>query len=159
VTAAGIAFLDHTADVGMDVEAGSLEELLHRCAVGMLTLLRGEEEEEEEGPVPAPGAMGGTGAARAPGDAALVAVPIALRADDTVALLAGWLREVLFLHEVRGADYVRLDVDELAPDRLAGRVLTRQDGRAVREIKGVTYHALAVTAESGRWRARVIFDV
>jgi SHS2 domain-containing protein len=157
VTAAGIAFLDHTADVGMDVEAGSLGELLHRCAVGMLTLLRGEEE--EEGSVPAPGARGGTGAATGPGDAALDAVPIAVRADDTVGLLAGWLREVLFLHEVRGADYVRLDVDELAPGRLAGRVLTRQDGRAVREIKGVTYHALAVTAESGRWRARVIFDV
>jgi SHS2 domain-containing protein len=159
VTAAGIAFLDHTADVGMDVEAGSLDELLHRCAVGMLTLLRGEEEEEGPVPVPPPGGRGGTGAAPEPGDAPVDSVPIALRADDTVGLLAGWLREVLFLHEVRGADYVRLDVDELDPSRLAGRVLTRQDGRAVREIKGVTYHALAVTEEGGRWRARVIFDV
>jgi SHS2 domain-containing protein len=155
VTLAGITFLDHTADVGMDVEAGSLEQLLHKCAVGMLTLLRGEEED--------PG-RAGAGHALAPAeqDPAEVPtdpVPIELQADDAAALLAGWLREVLFLHEVRGADYVRLDVDRLDPGRLVGRLLTRQDGRAVREIKGVTYHALAVTEEAGRWRARVIFDV
>jgi SHS2 domain-containing protein len=155
VTLAAITFLDHTGDVGMDVEAGSLEQLLHQCAVGMLTLLRGEEEE--------PGRAGtGSGLAPAEQDPAEVptdSVPIELQADDAVALLAGWLREVLFLHEVRGADYVRLDVDRLDPGRLVGRLLTRQDGRAVREIKGVTYHALAVTEEAGRWRARVIFDV
>jgi SHS2 domain-containing protein len=155
VTLAGITFLDHTADVGMDVEAGSLEQLLHQCAVGMLTLLRGEEEE--------PGRAGaGQGQAPAEQDPAPLptdSVPIELQADDPVALLAGWLREVLFLHEVRGADYVRLDVDRLDPGRLVGRLLTRHDGRAVREIKGVTYHALAVTEAAGRWRARVIFDV
>jgi SHS2 domain-containing protein len=155
VTLAGITFLDHTADVGMDVEAGSLEQLLHQCAVGMLTLLRGEEED--------PGSAGaGHGLApteQDPADVPADSVPMELQADDAVALLAGWLREVLYLHEVRGADYVGLDVDRLDPGRLVGRLLTRQDGRAVREIKGVTYHALAVTEEAGRWRARVIFDV
>jgi SHS2 domain-containing protein len=145
VTLAGITFLDHTADVGMAVEAGSLEELLHRCAVGMLTLLRGEEEEGST--------VSGTR------EVATESAPLELLAEDAVGLLASWLREVLFLHEVRGADYVGLDAERLGPGRLVGRLLTRQDGRAVREIKGVTYHELAVTEEAGRWRARVIFDV
>jgi SHS2 domain-containing protein len=145
VTLAGITFLDHTADVGMDVEAGSLEELLRRCAIGMLTLLRGEEEEART--------VAGTRGV------ATESTPLELHAEDAVGLLASWLREVLFLHEVRGADYVGLDAERLGPGRLVGRLLTRQDGRAVREIKGVTYHELAVTEEAGRWRARVIFDV
>jgi SHS2 domain-containing protein len=155
VTLAGITFLDHTADVGMDVEAGSLEELLHRCAIGMLTLLRGEEDNAS----PAwPGNAPDARAADAD-DVATETTPMELHAEDVVGLLASWLREVLYLHEVRGADYVGLDAERLGPERLVGRLLTRQDGRAVREIKGVTYHALAVTEEAGRWRARVIFDV
>ncbi|NIP79498.1 MAG: hypothetical protein GWM90_09895, partial [Gemmatimonadetes bacterium] len=32
----GVTFLDHTADVGIDVEADDLEELFHRAALGML---------------------------------------------------------------------------------------------------------------------------
>jgi SHS2 domain-containing protein len=155
VSPTGITFLDHTADVGMDVEAASLDQLLHRSALGMLALLRGAEEEgggPAAGPVldAAPSADATSGAAP---------VPIEFRADDPVGLLAGWLRELLFLHEVRGADYVGLEVDRLDERTLAGRILTRSGGRAEREIKGVTYHELAVTEAGGRWRARVIFDV
>ncbi|UCG75421.1 MAG: archease, partial [Gemmatimonadota bacterium] len=35
----GVVELDHTADVGMTVEADSLEELFHRAAEGMLWLM------------------------------------------------------------------------------------------------------------------------
>lgn len=151
----GVAFLDHTADVGMDVEAASLEQLLHRSALGMLALLRGAEE--EGGPASGPARDAAPAADAAAPDAP--SVPIQLHADDAVGLLAGWLRELLFLHEVRGEDYVGLEVDRLDERTLAGRILTRSDGRAEREIKGVTYHELAVTESDGRWRARVIFDV
>lgn len=154
MTPAGVTFLDHTADVGMDVEAASLEELLHRAALGMLALLRGDEEEGGLAAGPVLGAAPSED--RSPGPAA---VPIELGADDPVGLLAGWLRELLFLHEVRGEDYVGLEVDRLDERTLAGRIVTRTDGRAEREIKGVTYHELAVTETGGRWRARVIFDV
>ncbi|MFP4623869.1 MAG: archease, partial [Gemmatimonadota bacterium] len=39
-----MSFLDHTADVGILVRAGSAEALFHHAALGMLSLLRGEEE-------------------------------------------------------------------------------------------------------------------
>jgi SHS2 domain-containing protein len=163
VTPTGVTFLDHTADVGMDVEAASLEELLHLAALGMLALLRGDEEGAPAGgPIldAAPAEDRAPGVAP-PGDRSpdAASAPIELRADDLPGLLAGWLRELLFLHEVRGEDYVGLEADRLDERTLVGRILTRTDGRAAREIKGVTYHELAVTETDGRWRARVIFDV
>jgi SHS2 domain-containing protein len=169
VTLAGVAFLDHTADVGIDVEASSLAELLHRAALGMLALLRGEEEDGQE-PGPPDGsashaAAGGSLARPGPrpgsaGPAGLETVPVDVHGAGPVDLLAGWLREILFLHEVERLDYVRAELDVVGPDRLAGRIFAGAGGHAVREIKGVTYHELEATERSGgRWYARVIFDV
>lgn len=159
MTTAGVAFLDHTADVGIDVEATSLAELLHLAALGMLALLRGEEEDAASA---RPAGAGSTGPdAGAAGDGGgRTAVSVDLRADGPVNLLAGWLREILFLHEVERLDYVRAELDVVAVDHVAGRILARPGGHAVREIKGVTYHELQATETAeGRWAARVIFDV
>jgi SHS2 domain-containing protein len=152
VTLTGVSFLDHTADVGIDVAADSLAELLHRAALGMLALLRGEEES---------GDLAETeDRQRADGSGRLDAVPVDVRADAPVGLLVAWLREILFLHEVERLDYVRADFQVVGPEHVAGRVLARRGGHAVREIKGVTYHELEATKRSdGGWSARVIFDV
>jgi SHS2 domain-containing protein len=152
VTLAGITFLDHTADVGIDVEAASLHQLLHRAALGMLALLRGEEE-EKSGDVGAAGAAGDAGDAGPP-------VAVSLRAEDLPGLAAAWLREILFLHEVRDLDYVALEAGRLDETVLEGWVTLHPGGHAAREIKGVTYHELEVGRDGdGVWRARVIFDV
>jgi SHS2 domain-containing protein len=151
VTLPGVAFLDHTADVGIDVEAPSLRDLLHRAALGMLALLQGEEE----GPDEAAAADAGED-----NELASTTVPVQVDARDPVGLLAGWLREILLLHEVDGLDYQNALLDRVEPDHLAGRILARPGGRAAREIKGVTYHELqAARRPDGSWHARVIFDV
>lgn len=139
----GITFLDHTADVGIDVAAPSLEALFHRAALGTLALLRGHDDDE-------PAAEAG-----APTDTRRVA----LDAQDLEGLLVAWLKEVLFLHEVHGADYVSATFDRVGDRALTARVRTGPAARAVREIKGVTYHALAVDRTDAGWTARVIFDV
>ncbi|NIP79499.1 MAG: archease, partial [Gemmatimonadetes bacterium] len=74
-------------------------------------------------------------------------------------LLAAWLRELLFLHETRRSDYVGAAFDLLEGSALHARVRTEPARRAVREIKGVTYHELAVRRAGDGWKARVIFDV
>jgi SHS2 domain-containing protein len=146
----GVAFLDHTADVGIAVEADSFRQLLHRAAMGMLALLRGEEEDTED---PGNGGAGEEGAPTPP-------VAISLRADDTAGLVAAWLREILFLHEVRGTDYVAAELGRVEPTAIEGWIRVVEGGRAAREIKGVTYHELEVEETvDGRWRGRVIFDV
>jgi SHS2 domain-containing protein len=145
VNPAGVTYLDHTADVGIDVEADSLDQLLDRAGHGMLALLRGEEEDAPPRETPA-----GTA------DRVRVQVP----GPGPVAVVAGWLRELLYLHEVRGLDYAGAVFEQLDEDGLAAEVRVHAGGHAVREIKGVTYHELEVARRpDGRWLARVIFDV
>jgi SHS2 domain-containing protein len=148
VSLRGVAFIDHTADVGIDVEAPSLEQLLHRAALGMLALLRGEEEETSMSTSTSTSTSG------------LEEIPMVVRAEGYSRLMAAWLGEILYLHEVRGVDYVASELDRVGPGLAEGRIAVRAGGHAVREIKGVTYHELEVHRdEAGGWTARVIFDV
>lgn len=138
----GITFLDHTADVGLDVAAGTREELFHRAAAGMVALLRGHDDDGDP-----PMSVGS--------DRTLT---LELSADDDAGLLAAWLKELLFLHETRQVDYAGARFDRLTSTRLEARVETGP-AAPVREIKGVTYHELAVQQTAAGWKARVIFDV
>lgn len=143
----GVTFLEHTADVGVDVEAPSAELLFHRAAAGMMALLRGEEEHPESG-------------ARAAADSLRVETRTVEVSDrDRAALLRAWLRELLLLHETRNADYAGAAFLELTERRLEARIRTTPAAGAVREIKGVTYHELQVQETDEGWKARVIFDV
>ena len=157
MTAPGVTFLDHTADVGFDAVAPSAERLFHVAALGMLALLRGEEDAGGAAPAAHPDAR---------------VHPLALTAPDPARLLADWLRELLFLHELERLDYRRAEFETLelelqstgdgAPDppcRLAAGVHLSTGGHAVREIKGVTYHEIAARPVADGWTARVIFDV
>lgn len=156
---AGVTFLDHTADFGIDVEARSFDVLLDRAARGMLALLRGEEDDAEARPDEAITGIG-PGAAGRPMDGDVSPdVTLELEAADPVDLMADWLRDLLFLHEVRHLDYAGARFESLREDRLTAHVAVRPARAPVREIKGVTYHELAVRSTDTGWRARVIFDV
>ena len=154
MTLRGLTFLDHTADVGFDVEAPTPEAAFHRAALGMLALLRGEED-----------ADGPDGSDDAAGEDRLVERDLGLTAPDPARLLADWLRELLFLHEIDRLDYrsAAFETLDLPADphlaRLAAVVRLSPGGHAVREIKGVTYHEIDARRTPGGWAARVIFDV
>lgn len=163
----GVTFLDHTADVGLDVTAPTLEELFARTAAGMACLIHGgdrfgdvrrAEVAAKQGVAADPGAAAPPGGAS--GDAPALRRRVTLSADDLPALLRVWLREVLHWHEaegltLRGAAFAVLTetvleaTATLAPDTL----------EPIREIKGVTLHGLAVERRGEGWGARVIFDV
>lgn len=143
----GVTFLEHTADVGLDVEAPSVELLFHRAAAGMLALLRGDEE--------GPGPEGWAEAGPSSPEPRLLEIA----ARDRPGLLRAWLRELLLLHETGGADYAGGTFLELTERRLEALVRTAPAEGAVREIKGVTYHELQVRRTGKGWGARVIFDV
>jgi SHS2 domain-containing protein len=138
-----VRFLDHTADVGLDVTAPTLAELFRSAADGMFQLLLGS---------------GHTGTALnegSPDDRQL-----ALRADDAAALFSAWLRELLYLYDVSGLCPVKVEFSELDARQLEANVrFGHVIGAPIREIKGVTYHQLAVRQEGGSWHARVVFDV
>lgn len=141
----GVESLDHTADVGLEVEAGSPQELFSRAALGMTHLIL-------EGPLPE----------------ARETRNVEVRGAGPDGLLRNWLREVLYLHEAEGfaaaeATFRRLEV-EAAPggEELALEATLRggeDPAPPAREIKGVTWHGLWVQERDGRWYAQVIFDV
>lgn len=152
-------FFDHTADVGVDIEApdrdGLFTEALH-AFTDTLTPFEGL------------GSGGGSGAERA------VEWEIDLEAESLDELLMLWLEELLFLFEV---DALLFSGAEVRVEGVEGREGQGEEGpwrlHAVAHgevydperhplkvlIKGVTYHELAVEELSEGWRARVIFDI
>ncbi len=146
-----VRFMDHTADVGVEVEAPSLELLIEGAAMGMTRLILGDDRprEEEERTIRAEG-------------------------TDPALLLRNVLRELLFLHEARGFALALCRVEFLAPEempaggesvlRVRCRVTGGRDpGPPDRELKGVTLHGLIAERREGKegrpWFGRVIFDV
>ncbi|HKJ91576.1 MAG TPA: archease [Longimicrobiales bacterium] len=142
----GTTGLDHTADVGLVVRAPSLADLFRRAAAGMMALIGGSEERSPSG---------GRRAAPVP----RASRRLELDAPDLEALLVAWLREILFAVQSDDVAYTGADFDVLCDTRLAARVAVGPAPQAVRELKGVTYHALTVRREGDGWLARVVFDV
>jgi SHS2 domain-containing protein len=128
-------FLDHTAELGLEIEAGSLEELLEEAARAFAELV----------------APGGSGE---PARRRLTLAPL-----DEQTLLADWLNELLFLAETDGFVPQALARSEHTPAKLEAEV----DGYLDEPrplVKAATYHGLALrTSNEGNWTGRVLFDV
>jgi SHS2 domain-containing protein len=140
-------FFDHTADVGVDIEAPDHASLFTEALCAFTDTLT---------------PLAGVGAA----DGSPVEREIELEAESLDELMVSWLEELLFLFEVESLLFfaAELRVEEEAegwrlrasargeiydPDRHPLKVL----------IKGVTYHELSVEERPEGWRARVIFDI
>jgi SHS2 domain-containing protein len=155
--AEGVRALDHTADVGIDVEAPSLEALFERAGHGLIALLRGADR--ASGSLPSP-SSDPCAATHASSTGAVETRRIVVAAPDAAALLVGWLRELLWLHESTAFAAAGVHFEALTPTALAADVRGAPDRLTpAREIKGVTYHGLDVRRTDDGWHARVIFDV
>jgi SHS2 domain-containing protein len=150
--APGTWLLEHTADMGLELEAGSLEELFRRAATGLRILLAGPAT---------PDASAAPERPATPVPAGVVEHRLELEAEDAAMLLVQWLRELLYLHEVHGFEYESAAFETLDCTRLSGTVRGERGGgrRPLREIKAVTYHGLTAVRDVGIWRARVLFDL
>jgi SHS2 domain-containing protein len=163
----GISFLDHTADVGVEVHASSLPDLFILAALGMASLVYGgdvvAEADTAASPpaAPAPPAMGAPGATgERPPAGALVRRALSLSAEDAPTLLRAWLRSLLGWQDAEGLCLRSARFHTLTGTRLEAVVDLAPDTREpIREIKGVTLHGLAAKRRGEEWTGRVIFDV
>jgi SHS2 domain-containing protein len=138
--------IEHTADLGIEIEADSLERLFEAGAYGLTGVLVGLE----------------VGAGPSDSSPAVIWRHLVLEAPDREALLVDWLRELLYIQETEGLLLARAEVEDLGDTKLAARAgFTRPPpvGGAERELKGVTYHDLEVRQREGGWYARVVFDL
>lgn len=125
-------FVEHTAELEVELEAGSPEGVLEEALRAFAELV-------------------------GPGHGERLERSVSLETGDLAALLAAWLDELVFL-----ADTERLvpDAADLALEgtRLSGIVSGRR-GEPRPLVKAVTLHRLRFGREDGVWRGRVVLDV
>ncbi len=139
-----IEMLDHTADVGFEVRAPTLEELFDeaRRALLMVVFERPPQEGEE-------------------------VHRIRLSAPDNETLLVRWLNELAYLIQDTGfvptgaeIELRRTGSTDLSLEaNLAGAPLDLEEYGWQGEIKSATFHGLNVANDDEGWHARVILDV
>jgi SHS2 domain-containing protein len=139
-----IRMLDHTADVGFELEAPTLEDLFDEARQALLVTMF---EEPPEG-----------------GEREHV---VRLWASDREALLVRWINELVFLVQDEGFVPVLADVriEETGggafslETSLTGAPLDLEGHGWQGEVKSATFHGLDVARGGEGWQARVILDV
>jgi SHS2 domain-containing protein len=136
-------FLEHTADMGVEIEANSFESLLSEGLLALTDTLTEVERVNLE-----------------------LELPFELVAPSREDLLVEWLSELVYLFETKSVLLRQTDLEVEAEDggwRLRGTVRgERYDPdrhRIKRLVKAITYHQLEVRSSTTGWSARVIFDI
>jgi len=139
----GHSFVDHTADVAVDLEAATLPGLFTSGAQALTDTITDLS-------VVRP----------------LVTASVTLEALSLEDLMVDWLSELLYLFEAR--NMLTCDTNVALEER-AGRWhlqatvqgepfdTSRHPYRVL--VKSATYHGLYVTHDAGVWKARVVFDI
>ncbi|WP_337174723.1 archease [Paludisphaera sp.] len=137
-----VEVFDHTADLGLRIEAGDLSDLFRTAAEGLFDVVTADrstiEPREDE--------------------------PVELSADSPEQLLVDWLNELIFRVETRHALYARFDVTVAADGRslrgsIAGEPMDAERHVLDHEVKAATHHAVVVERAGDGWRAEVIVDI
>ena len=132
--------IEHTADLGIEVEAVDLAALFACAGEALFSLIAEPASIEER-----------------------QSITLSAAGDGPEELLHAWLRELLAQFNVNGFVAKSCEVRSITNDHVDGIIkgekldLARHGFHT--EIKGVTYHEFKVWQENGQWRARVIFDV
>jgi SHS2 domain-containing protein len=138
-------WLDHTAELELELEAASEHEVLSDALNALRELLDGTET-----PVSSESSRGHKDE--------IERRAVRATAGDRPALLAAWLEELVFLAESEG--FIPLAVERLSLEDCAlGAIVAGRVGEARPLVKAVTYHRLEFEPSERGYRARVVFDV
>ena len=142
---------EHTADLGLRVQAESLEALFAEAARGLLAMLVANPEDVRP----------------------VQSKTITLTADDPAYLLFDWLNELLYAFETEklllsqwfvhvqrsGAPLTAFPTDLQLTATCSGEPMDVGRHLMEHEVKAITYHALKVEQIEEGWRAEVIVDI
>jgi SHS2 domain-containing protein len=139
----GYRVIDHTADLGLDIEAVDLGDLFAEAARGFANCITriGRVEVRRQ-------------------------VSVNVISDDLGSLLVDFLSELLYLFETEGLLFSTVDARVAEHPRgweieasVGGEVFDTGRHPLKVPIKAITYHQLHLTRSDDGWTARVIFDI
>ena len=131
--------IDHTADLGIEVRAKTLEELFEGAAYGMMSLIVDPHSVEGN-----------------------IKKEVIVDAEDLEGLMFTWLNELIYIINVEGVLFSGFDVTLDGTKLKATLSCEKFDPKRHKikdEIKAATYHDLSIEKKNGDWEVRVIFDV
>jgi len=132
--------IDHTADIGIVVQADDVETLFTEAARALSELIFGQRA-----------------------FAATETVTLAVKGSDWPDLMINWLRELLFLCNGENLIIGPAEIRQIEPFSVAATVgvdKTPCDPQDIlSDVKAVTYHAIAAAETEVGWQARIIFDI
>ena len=139
----GYRVVDHTADLGIEIQAESVNRLFSEAALAFADCIT------EVGKI------------RDRRQRSLRVV-----SESLELLLVDWLSELLFVFESDGELFSGVEAEVSETDR-GWQVVASAGGEEFDEvrhplkipIKAVTYHGLAVTRDNDQWYGRIIFDI
>jgi SHS2 domain-containing protein len=133
--------IEHTADVGFELNAPDLKSAFEQAAAATFDLICDLDTV---------------------GDGVCRSVRVGARDADLENMMVRWLSELLYVLEAEGLLLSHFDVRKLESDVIeagvAGEPVDHDRHDLKTELKAVTYHDLAVEQVDGQWLVRVIFD-
>jgi SHS2 domain-containing protein len=132
----GWQILDHTADMGIRVNAPDLASLFREAGHALVDIMGAGSTDGGE------------------------IQTISLEGIDREDLLVRWLQEILFLVMARDLRIKGIDVLDLTECRMQARVSgVRRKTSLEQEVKAVTYHDLQIVHRESLYEASIIFDL
>lgn len=132
-------YINHTADLGIEVEANSIEEVFIDVAKGIFEIqINGKVFKKKE-------------------------LEFKIESNSLEELLIEWCRELIYNFSVKGfipAEYrIEITPDYGLKADLKGDIFDNKRHKIKLEVKNATYHNLSIQKINDIYKARVIFDV
>lgn len=131
--------IDHTADIGIVVNAPDLGHLFSKAALGLFSLITDVNKVK-----------------------AKFKRHIELSAGDAEELLVEWLNELIYIFEVEHVVFCRFNISEISDNTLIAICMGEKINKKhtiEREVKAATYHMLHIIKSKEGLRVQIIFDL
>ncbi|MFH1397796.1 MAG: archease [Candidatus Omnitrophota bacterium] len=142
VVAKNYRLIEHTADIGIKIEAETLKSLFRNSALAMFDIIAQKKNHFPKTPT-------------------LRKIKIKQNADNLEELFINWLNELLSLSSAKGLIFSNLRINKLGGNNLEAEVSGQgmSNYEVNTEIKAATYHQLKLEQTKKGWKLEVIFDV